>query len=342
MKVNPLLLAPFLNMRPQNQNLLMSGVYSAIETFNGRISTEKCGDSLEPKVFQKARFADGKMHIKSEHMNAKMQDLLIGSSLDIYHDIPLFHRAKITGIENVRTVDYILHYALDVPHVDRKELPWHTDKSIRARYRRMGFETLFSLKLHWMSRKFLDQLTVAQIMKLEPLHLLAYDSSIIAGQKVIGKDDTMRALTISPNGTAPDIDFGNAQVGSAAVVVPTRYPETLAKSLPGQPSRRVIDHWILEDSTVNAVKLNKSTTRITFGSPGRTASYREDAPDKVAEILSRLRRAENRHASQLIKDWDARLRKLDADRGGPPETQIDKVHIYNMQSGEPRRGTVRL
>jgi len=343
MKFSPLLIPHMLNLAPNEQAHFMHGnLVRMSAAFMEKLQSEMSEDRMEPREICSLTFADGKLIRQDKMPTAKMRGIQIGKPIDIYGEIPLGHRTRITGFEEIHSSHVILFECLD-PYVDRDDLPRHTPQSIRARRRRMAFEALFSTKIHWMTRELLDHLSVAQILKIDPLHYLQYDSGIIVDGKCLPKDEALTLATLSPSGAAPDLSFGkNVTVASCAVSLEGRYPEALAKGLPGQSARKVIDHWIFEQSRVNKVKLNKTTTRITFASSGRTRSYAEDNPDKVEEVLSRLRRAEKRHSPQTVKDWDARIRELDEDRVCDPEDSFDLVHIFRNGSGKNRAGNIRI
>lgn len=343
MKFSPLLIPHMLNLAPNEQAHFMHGNLVRISSaFMEKLQSEMVENQMEPREICSLTFANGKLVLHGKMPTAKMRDIQMGNPIDIYGEMPLGHRTRITGFEQIRSSHVISFECLD-PHVDQADLPRHTPQSIRARRRRMGFEALFSSKMHWMTKELLNHLSATQILKINPLHYLQYDSGIIVDGSALPKGEALTSATISPSGAAPDLSFGkNVTVTSCAVSLEGRYPEALAKGLPGQSARKIIDHWIFEQSRVNKVKLNKTSTRITFASPGRTRSYAEDEPDKTEEVLSRLRRAEKRHSPQLVKDWDARIRELDQDRVCDLQDKYDLAHIFRNGSGKDRAGNIRI
>lgn len=345
MKYNPLLVPHMLNLGPVDQSYLMNGNYAAIRTaFIRNLQSTIVGDCIEPREIGGLRFSDGKLAIydSGNSPTSKMQNRLIGCPIDVYGEIPFANRTRITGFEKSDRTS-IISFECEDEYVSVRDLPRHTDESIKARRRRMGFEALFSIKTHWMTRALLNRLTSAQILKIDPTHYLQHNAAIIIGKSVLPKNDPLTEVTLSPSGASPDLVFGNkARVTSCAISIEGRYPEVFAEALVGGTSRRVIDHWIFEGSKINKTNLNKSSTRITFSSPSRTRSYAEDEPDRVADVMARLRRAEAKHTPQSVKDWDAKVQALDAERQCDPCDRFSLMHIFRTASGETRSGRVRI
>lgn len=328
-------------MAPTEHIHFRNGNLVHVKSFMRKLQSQIVGDCVEPGHIRNMSFSEGKLYISDRMPTKKMQDILLGKSIDVFAEIPLGHRTKITGF-NAQRSSYTVSYECLDPYVDGDDLPRHTIESIEARRRRMAFEAFFSIKLHWMTREILNKLTIDQLLKIDLDNYLSRDSMIILDTDNYLEEDVLTRATFFSAGEAPELDFGeNVKVKSGAVVIPDRYPETLAHSLPGQSARKVIDHWMFENSKVNKVKLNKTTTRITFSAPSQTRSYAEDEPDKVSEILARLRRAEKRKAPKSVKNWEARIQEMEKDRNCDVTDRFEYAHLFFKENGDKRRGKIR-
>ena len=338
MDVNPLLIPHMLNLSPAEIVSFRNGLPAKpLVTFMQKCRTEVVDGRLEPREVGSLTFADGNLSLHRHGYSRKMQENIIGSPIDVYGEIPLAHRTEITGFEpNFAT------FTCKDDYISFKDVPVHTDKSIKARRRRMAFEAFLHIKTHWMTRSLLNGLSIKQILAMDPRHFLIYDSGIVLDDKTLPEGDLLTSATLSAEGSAPSLGFGKGvSVESCAVSIPGRQPDAIANGLPGKPARKVIDHWLFEGSTINKVRLNLSNTRVTFASPGRTRSYAEDEPEKAAEIISRLRRSEARATPNSIKDWEKHLLSLDSERDCDPQDRMGLLHLYRNGEGKLRRGSVR-
>jgi len=338
MKISPLLIPHMLNITPHEMVTFINGITAkpaGVFTENCRTAIIK--GKLEPQSLGSLRFADGNLNLHAHKYTPKMQKNLIGSALDIYGEIPLAHRTQITGFE-----DNCATFECTDDYVSVKDAPQHTKKSILARRRRMAAEAFFHIKLHWMTRRLLNGMDLKKLAKIDLHNFLIYDSGFLLDEKLLSTESGITAASIGANGSAPDMMIGsNVKVDSCAVSIPGRYPDTVASSLKGGPARKVIDHPMFEGSTVNTVRLNASSTRITFSAPERTKSYAEDEPERVADIMARLKRSEDRATPANIKDWDKHIQTLESDRKCEPEDSVRYMHFYRSGDGKKRQGQIR-
>ena len=339
MDVNPLLIPHMLNLSPAENVSFRNGILARpLATFMEKCRTEIVDGRLEPREIGTLTFADGNLSLRRHGYSRKMQENIIGSPIDIYGEIPLAHRTAITGFE-----PNCVTFTCKDDYISFRDLPVHTDKSIKARRRRMAFEAFLYIKMHWMTRSLLNGLTIKQILQINPMHFLTYDSGFVLEKKSLPQDELITTATISAEGSAPSLTFGkDKSVENCAISIPGRQPEAIANGLAGKPARKIIDHWIFEGSTINKATLNQTTTRITFASPGRTHSYAEDEPERSAEILQRLRRSEARVTPPCVKKWENHLLELDKDRACDPEDRLEFLHLYRNGQGKRRRAKVRI
>jgi hypothetical protein len=331
MKVHPLLIPHMLDMSPYELQLLTNGAqFRSSTSFWRGIQAEIEEGMIYPRKIGEATFDGNKLFMHKHGYNSKMKKHLMGASLDLFHDVPLAHRTHITGFLD----DFIEFEPMDSA-IPIAEIPRHTEASIAARRKRQAMEIFLRVKLHWMTKRMLDRLTIEQLLELslEDFALSNFDLHI--DPEGLGMNDPIKRLILSPTKIMPRLNFLNVAVSQGGVSLPGSHPNTLAASLPGQEATQVIDHWMFEGVKISKAVKNITTFRITFKAPTRTTSYLEDEPERSSEILKRLKKRETRATPKEVKDWERKILELDSERTSEQSEQIDRIHLYRNRNGKP-------
>lgn len=338
-RINPLLIPHFLDLSPIELSLLIQGNgIRSKNAFYGSLNTQKIGaERIEPSRLGDSYFEGGRLAGGTKNNNTKMNRFLIGASLDLFHDLPCFHR---TTIENI-SGNLITFSCLD-PYVNYDDIPRHTTESIAARERRQAVEVLLCSKLHWMTKRILDQMSPKKIIDIDLKNLFYYDGEIsIKGTEISSKEE-IKKVRFYADGGHPNIDFENVTISNSGVSVKGKYPETIRTGLQGGPATKIIDHWLLDGITVNKATLTKTTMRLTFKAPGQTTSYAEMEPEKTKKILRELNKHEESITPDSVKNWEEEIRIRDKSRGNLSEQTPHTIHFYNTAIGNERKNQPRI
>ena len=338
-KISPLLIPHLLHLSPQELSLVLHGNgIRAKNAFYGSINTERVGpENVEPYKLGDSVFEKGKLRYAMKNDNLKMNRFFVGGSLDLFHDLPLFHRTVIEKISE----GSVAFTCLD-PYVNYDEIPRHTAESIAARERRQAIEVLLCKKLHWMTKRTLDQMSPKKIINMDLGSLFHYDGEIYLKGSQISSKEKIKTMRFYPDGGHPNIDFENTTISNSGVSVKGKFPETLRAGLQDGPATKVIDHWLLEGIIVNKATLSKTTMRLTFKAPGQTTSYAEMEPEKTRKILRELKKHEDAVTPDSVKNWEKEIWIRDKDRGNPLEENYPTIHLFKTAGGNDRKNPPRI
>lgn len=338
-RISPLLIPHFLDLSPVELSLLIQGNgIRSKNAFYGSLNTQRIGsENIEPSRLGDSYFEDGRLVGKTQNNNTKMSQFLIGASLDLFYDLPCFHRTTIESISG----NSITFVCLD-PYVSYDDIPRHTAESIAARERRQAVEVLLCSKLHWMTKRVLDKMSPKNIIDIDLRNLFHYDGEISLKGTEISSKEKIKKVRFHTDGGHPNIDFENVTISNSGVSVKGKYPETIRTSLQGGPASKIIDHWLLDGITVNKATLTKTTMRFTFKAPGQTTSYAEMEPEKTKKILREIRKHEESITPDSVKNWEEEIRNRDKSRGNPPEQTPHTIHFFNTAIGNERKNQPRI